>query len=532
MQLDEKVLRNDERAVFQLRSLYQKYGYTRFKMSKFEEYDLYVRNKDFLISENVITFNDLNGKLLALKPDVTLSIVKNTPDVPGEIQRVYYNESIYRPAKGTNTFREIMQTGLECLGALDNAAVCEVVLLALKSLQAIRPDFVLDLSHMGLISAIMDDYFVPGEAQKKIVQYISDKNVHDIRKLAEEYYLAYELIEQLNVLVSAYGKMEDVIPKLETICTNDRMRAAIDELKSLEEVLEAEGFQDHVNLDFSIVDDMNYYSGIVFKGYLQGIPTGVLSGGRYDRLMQKMGRNAGAIGFAVYLDVLERLSDPEETDGQAAETKEKTMINVALPKGRLGESVYEIFDKAGFECPSIKEEGRKLVFESEKNRIRYFWVKPSDVHVYVERGVADIGVVGKDILLENEPDVYELLDLNIGKCRMAVASKTDFKDDTEKTLRVATTFPNIARDHYAKKGREIDIIKLNGSIEIAPLLDLSDVIVDIVETGNTLKANGLEPFETIVPISARLIANKAGFKFKTKEIEAVRDGLAKEIEES
>ncbi|MBQ3390583.1 MAG: ATP phosphoribosyltransferase [Firmicutes bacterium] len=530
MQFDEKVLRNDELAVFRLRALYQQYGYTRFKMSKFEEYDLYVRNKDFLISDSVITFNDLNGKLLALKPDVTLSIVKNTPDVPGTVQRVYYNESIYRPAKGSRSFKEIMQTGLECLGAIDSSTVCEVVLLALKSLEAIRPDFVLDISHMGLVSAIMDDYFVPGEAQKKIVQYISDKNVHDIRKLADEYYLAWELIEQLTVLVSSYGKMDEVIPKLEAICTNEKMRAAIDELKSLAETLEAEGFSDHVNLDFSIVNDMNYYSGIVFKGYLQGIPTGALSGGRYDNLMQKMGRNAGAIGFAVYLDVLERLEEPEESEAISGEMPEKAMINVALPKGRLGESVYELFDKAGFECPSIKEEGRKLVFESEKNRIRYFWVKPSDVHVYVERGVADIGVVGKDILLENEPDVYELLDLDIGKCRMAVAAKTDFRDDTEKTLRVATTFPNIARDFYTKKGREIDIIKLNGSIEIAPLLDLSDVIVDLVETGNTLKANGLEPIETIVPISARLIANKAGFKFKTREIEAVRDGLAEQIE--
>ncbi|MBR6503568.1 MAG: ATP phosphoribosyltransferase, partial [Firmicutes bacterium] len=491
-----------------------------------------VRNKDFLISDSVITFTDRSGKLLALKPDVTLSIVKNTPDIPGVVQRVYYNESIYRPAKGSNAFKEIMQTGLECLGPIDNDTVCEVVLLALKSLQAISDDYVLDISHMGFVSAIMDDYFVPGEAQKKIVDYISDKNVHDIRKLADEYYLAWELVEQLTVLVSSYGRMDEVIAKLEPICTNEKMSAALGELKSLAETLEAEGFSDHVNLDFSIVNDMNYYSGIVFKGYLQGIPTGALSGGRYDNLMQKMGRSTGAIGFAVYLDVLERLDEPENAEAEtpAEEQAETAMINVALPKGRLGESVYELFDKAGFECPSIKEEGRKLVFESEKNRIRYFWVKPSDVHVYVERGVADIGVVGKDILLENEPDVYELLDLDIGKCRMAVAAKTDFRDDTEKTLRVATTFPNIARDFYTKKGREIDIIKLNGSIEIAPLLDLSDVIVDLVETGNTLKANGLEPIETIVPISARLIANKAGFKFKTREIEAVRDGLAEQIE--
>ncbi len=202
------------------------------------------------------------------------------------------------------------------------------------------------------------------------------------------------------------------------------------------------------------------------------------------------------------------------------------MVNVALPKGRLGEKVYEMFEKSGYECDSIKENSRKLTFENEEKGIRYFWVKPSDVAIYVERGAADIGVAGKDILLEYSPDVYELLDLGLGKCRMAVAGRPDFKDDTEKTLRVATKFVKIAADYYAKKSREIDIIKLNGSIELAPILGLSDVIVDIVETGATLKENNLAPLETIVPISARLIANKASFKFKTKEIEAIRDALS------
>ncbi len=201
------------------------------------------------------------------------------------------------------------------------------------------------------------------------------------------------------------------------------------------------------------------------------------------------------------------------------------MINVALPKGRLGEIVYELFAEAGFDCPAIKEKGRKLIFENEAAGVRYFWVKPSDVSIYVERGAADIGVAGKDILLEYAPDVYELLDLGVGKCRMAVAAPVGFRDNTETTLRVATKFPNIARDYYAKQCRDIDIIKLNGSIEIAPILGLSDVIVDIVETGKTLYENNLEPRETIVPISARLIANKSAFKFKTAEIEAVRDGL-------
>lgn len=199
----------------------------------------------------------------------------------------------------------------------------------------------------------------------------------------------------------------------------------------------------------------------------------------------------------------------------------KSMLNVALPKGRLGEKVYSMFEKAGFECPSIKENNRKLIFENEEVGVRYFWVKPSDVAIYVERGAADIGVAGKDILLEYSPDVYELLDLDIGKCRMAVAAKKDFRYDMSRTLRVATKFKNIASAHYLSKGMDIDIIHLNGSIEIAPILDLSDVIVDIVETGTTLKENNLEVIEEIVPISARFISNKTSYKFKSNAIDKI-----------
>lgn len=208
------------------------------------------------------------------------------------------------------------------------------------------------------------------------------------------------------------------------------------------------------------------------------------------------------------------------------------MINVALPKGRLGEKVYAMFEKSGFECPSIRENNRKLIFENAETGVRYFWVKPSDVAIYVERGAADIGVAGKDILLEYDPDVYELLDLGLGKCRMAVAAKKGFRDDTDTTLRVATKFTNIAARYYAEKCRDIDIIHLNGSIEIAPILGLSDVIVDIVETGKTLLENNLEPIEDILPISARLIANKSSYKFKNEMIERVRAGLVKQVKSS
>lgn len=207
------------------------------------------------------------------------------------------------------------------------------------------------------------------------------------------------------------------------------------------------------------------------------------------------------------------------------------MINVALPKGRLGESAYERMAAAGYDCPSILEKNRKLTFENPEKGVRYFWVKPSDVSIYVERGAADVGIAGKDILLEYRPDVYELLDLKMGKCRMCVAGPKDFYDDPNRQLRVATKFPHIATEYYDSRSRDIDIIKLNGSIELAPILGLSDVIVDIVETGKTLLENHLAPLETIVDISARFISNKSAFKFKTREIEAVLEGLASEVSE-
>ena len=207
------------------------------------------------------------------------------------------------------------------------------------------------------------------------------------------------------------------------------------------------------------------------------------------------------------------------------------MLNIALPKGRLGEQVYDMFERSGFECPAIREPGRKLICENESLGVRYFWVKPSDVAIYVERGAADIGVAGKDILLEYQPEIYELLDLGVGKCRMAVAAPRGFRDDTRRTLRVATKFSNIAHQYYLTCGRDIDIIHLNGSIELAPILGLSDVIVDIVETGTTLRENDLEVINEILPISARLIANKTAYKFKYSAIGRLVAGMSAQLKE-
>ena len=305
----ENVLKKDEMAVFNLRSLYEKYGYIQYKMSKFEEYDLYVKNKDFLVSDSIITFNDTNGKLLALKPDVTLSIIKNTQDTEEGVHKVYYNENVYRVSKGTHTFKEIMQTGLECIGNIDSYNICEVVTLAAKSLNAISDSFVLDISHMGIVSAILGELNVPDYEKADILKCIGEKNTHDIKKICDKYNCCSD---NLVKLVSTYGNMSQVISELKGMKVNEGFDIALNELEKINAFVNYEGFDKEINIDFSIVNDMNYYSGIVFRGFIEGIPVGILSGGQYDKLMNKMGKNTGAIGFAVYLDMLERLNNNDK----------------------------------------------------------------------------------------------------------------------------------------------------------------------------------------------------------------------------
>ena len=506
MQINENVLTEREKILLSLRSLYASKGYVPFTMSKFEEYELYANNKDFLVSDNVITFTD-GGKLMALKPDVTLSIIKNSKDLQEETQKVYYNENIYRESKATGSFKEIMQAGVECFGKVGIEEICEVVSLAADSLKLISEDFVIAISNLDMISDIVSEAGLSGKQKKELIEAVSEKNIPLIKSICGDDSVAERIVN----LTSVYGKLNEILAESADLISDDNdFRKIINTLKNDKNA-------DNIYIDFSITNDINYYKGIVFKGYIKGIPAPVLSGGEYDNLMKKMKRKSSAVGFAVYTDELERMPSEDETDDG--------FVNVALPKGRLGEKVYDIFASAGYECPSILEQNRKLIFENSEKKIRYFWVKPSDVAKYVERGAADIGVAGKDILLEYEPDVYELTDLKMGKCRMCVAGKKDYIDDTSKTLRVATKFENIASNYYISKGRDIDIIKLNGSIEIAPILGLSDVIVDIVETGTTLKENDLEVKEEIVPISARLISNKSSFKFKSRQITAITEQI-------
>ncbi|MDR2599436.1 MAG: ATP phosphoribosyltransferase [Oscillospiraceae bacterium] len=432
MEITENILRYEEKIALMLRSLYAENGYEQYKMSRFEEYEFYSKNKSYLPSGEILTFTDTDGRLMALRPDVTLSIVKGLKNDNSQ-KKLYYDENIYR--SDGSVFKEQLQVGLEYIGDIDDNKIEEVLSLAKKSLDIIA----------------------------------------DGRKTHLEVFKGDKETQQ---------------------------------------------------------GDLTYYSNMIFHGYIDGIPKKILSGGRYDELLHGFGVKKGAIGFAVYLDLIEHLFQYEKLSLSNISTPtteakhEASMISVALPKGRLGEKAYEMLKNAGYEYSESDFEDRKLVFENKEKGIRYFWVKPSDIAVYVERGVADIGIVGKDILMENNSDVNELLDLKLGKCKMCIAAlKGTEVNKMERALRVATKFPNIAKNHYAMQNRDIDIIVLNGSIELAPLLGLSDVIVDLVETGKTLEQNNLVVIETIADISARLIANKSSYKFKKDVIDTLCEKL-------
>ncbi len=298
-----------------MQELFEQHGYRRFEMSKFEEYDFYAENRAFLNSENILTFTGPDGKLLALKPDVTLSIVKNTKAGKGIPDRVYYNENVYRVKKGAKQFSEILQTGVEYIGDVDTYATLEVLLLAEECLGLIDASWILDISHMGFIGGLLDMTGLDETRMKRILKGIREKNSHEIHYVCSEACVDPDTESRLSFLASAYGSLSDILPSLGEFVCNARMDEAYRELEEICACLKSLGCADRVNLDFSVVNDMDYYNGIIFQGFIEGIPASVLSGGRYDNLVRKFGKDAGAIGFAVYLDLLDRFRpDKKEYD--------------------------------------------------------------------------------------------------------------------------------------------------------------------------------------------------------------------------
>ncbi len=316
--ISDTVFKNNERISFLLRSLYTRYGYSHFKMNQFEEYDLYVRNKDFLISDSIITFTDTNGKLMALKPDVTLSIIKNNKYTPGSVQRYYYNENVYRVSKDTQAFKEILQTGLECIGDIDDYSIFEVLTLAAQSLKTISESSVLTVSYLDFVFEILDSFSVSQEDKSAMLKCIGEKNIHELAKKCKECGVEELSAKALCELAAVYGTAKEVLPKLRKILFGVVSEEALARFESLMSVLAAGEWGDILRIDFSVVSDMKYYNGIMFKGFVEGVPVSVLSGGQYDRLMEKMGHKAKAVGFAVYLDTLRRQNTLKNYDADVA----------------------------------------------------------------------------------------------------------------------------------------------------------------------------------------------------------------------
>lgn len=310
--IDERLLKNEERASFPLRALYEKYGYRPFRVSRFEEYDLYVRNKEFLVSDRVITFTDRDGRLLALKPDITLSIIKSTPDRAGSKRKVYYNESVYRPQGAEGQFREIMQMGLECIGDLDITDTFEALLMAGRSLACISESFVLDLSHMGIISGVIEECSEDEGFKRAAMGLLSSKSAHGVAELCARYGVDPAAAGKLTTLATLSGAPADVLSTLNELVTTEKEREALDELSTVCELISETDVAERVRIDFSVVNNMNYYDGVVFRGFLEGISEGILAGGEYGGLLRRMGRSGSAIGFAIYLDLLENAAPPSD----------------------------------------------------------------------------------------------------------------------------------------------------------------------------------------------------------------------------
>ncbi|KAF1305548.1 ATP phosphoribosyltransferase [Enterococcus saccharolyticus] len=513
------VLRPEEQIALHLRGLYQRHGFHLYHLSSFEEYELYSQNKSFLNEAEVITFTGGDGRIMALKPDITLSIVKNTPS--NETRKVYYYEDVYRHDRQNGEYLRIHQTGLEYIGDIQQAEELEVLHLALESL-SLAGGGVLDLSHMGVLHAICQLF--PIEQHSQVMKALQQKSHHVIRELAELADVSEEKIRVLEELITLSGDFNQAYEKMVTLLQNPTAVQALKKLKQLYDALQTENKLPNnvkVRIDFSIVNDADYYSGLLFQGFVQNEKQAVLFGGRYDRLLRKQDKTQGGIGFGMYLNNLGRTAD------------EETIVNdylcFALPKGRMAENVYRLLVNAGLASDDIFEDNRKLIFVDEEKKLKFFLVKPSDVAIYVEHGVADVGVIGKDVLDETEPNVLELLDLKMGKCKMAVAAHKDFVQDTTRTLKVATKYTNTTRKYFGRLGQSVELIQLHGSIELAPLLHLSDVIVDIVETGTTLRENDLTVIQDIADSSARLVVNHSTWRFKESLIQTLLEKVKEQL---
>ncbi|MDO5310310.1 MAG: ATP phosphoribosyltransferase regulatory subunit [Clostridia bacterium] len=515
------------------REVFTHHGYHVVQPPTFEYYDVY--DAAVTKAENMFKFFDSNGRMLALRPDLTTSVARMAATKPlGELPyRIAYSGSAFRNDEAFSNARqrEFSQVGIELIGNGGAEADAEVIEIAVEALLKFGvKEFQIDIGQVDFYKGLAELAGLDDTASDELRGKINDKDFVAIEALLAEMNISDELKTIFLELPKMFGGIEVVNVAAENSILCGKSKAALENLVQVYDILRDKGLEKYLAVDLGMVPNLDYYTGIIVKGFAKGVAFPVCSGGRYDNLTEKFGRRLPATGIAIGIErVMTALS---ETVG-CADKAESEYITVALAKGRLAELSVGIFEKLGFDVAELKSKTRKLIFTDEKNKFKFILVKASDVPVYVEYGAADIGIVGKDTLLESGKDVYEILDLGFGKCKMAVAGPAELKGrlDGRNIMRVASKYPRIARDYFHRvKGQTVDIIKLNGSVELGPLVGLSEVIVDIVESGKTLRENGLEVLEDICELSARLVVNRVSLKMHRERILKLMTDIKAELE--
>ncbi len=514
------------------REVFARHGYHVVQPPMFEYYDVY--DAAVTKAENMFKFFDNNGRMLALRPDLTTSVARIAATKPlGELPyRIAYSGSAFRNDEtfSNDRRREFSQAGIELIGNSGTDADAEVIEIAIEALLKFGvKDFQIDMGHADYYKGLAEIAGLDPIVSDKLRANINDKDFVAIEGILDGIDIDEKLKEVFMELPKMFGGIETAVAAAKNPIIGEKSRAALENLISVYEILKGKGLDKYISTDLGMVPNLDYYTGIIVKGFAKGVAFPICSGGRYDNLTEKFGKALPATGIAIGIErVMTALSDIRERNDENA----SEYITVALAKGRLAELSINIFEKLGFDVQEMKSKTRKLIFTDEKNKFKFILVKASDVPVYVEYGAADIGVVGKDTLLESGKDVYEIMDLGFGKCRMAVAGPSKMRDKLvgRNIMRVASKYPHIARDYFHRvKGQTVDIIKLNGSVELGPLVGLSDVIVDIVESGKTLKENGLEVLEDVCELSARLVVNRVSLKMHRERILKLMSDIKSEL---
>ena len=514
------------------REVFARHGYHVVQPPMFEYYDVY--DAAVTKAENMFKFFDNNGRMLALRPDLTTSVARIAATKPlGELPyRIAYSGSAFRNDEtfSNDRRREFSQAGIELIGNGGTDADAEVIEIAIEALLKFGvKDFQIDMGHADYYKGLAEIAGLDPIVSDKLRANINDKDFGAIEGILDGIDIDEKLKEVFMELPKMFGGIETAVAAAKNPIIGEKSRAALENLISVYEILKGKGLDKYISTDLGMVPNLDYYTGIIVKGFAKGVAFPICSGGRYDNLTEKFGKALPATGIAIGIErVMTALSDIRERNDENA----SEYITVALAKGRLAELSINIFEKLGFDVQEMKSKTRKLIFTDEKNKFKFILVKASDVPVYVEYGAADIGVVGKDTLLESGKDVYEIMDLGFGKCRMAVAGPSEMRDKLvgRNIMKVASKYPHIARDYFHRvKGQTVDIIKLNGSVELGPLVGLSDVIVDIVESGKTLKENGLEVLEDVCELSARLVVNRVSLKMHRERILKLMSDIKSEL---